>query len=55
MTSPPSPIQTTMVASKTTLDVGNNFGVKKIVVSEEFILKTLENLAAENSEVKVRF
>lgn len=43
-----------MVASETTLKVGSDFGVKKTVVSGEFILKTLEHLADENSEVKER-
>ena len=34
---PPSPAQTTMVTSETTLEVGNNSEVKKTVVYEEFI------------------
>lgn len=51
---PPSQDQTTMVASKTTLEVGNKSEVKKIVVYEELIFKTLKHLVAENSEVKER-
>lgn len=54
VTPPPSPVPTTMVTSKTTLEVGSNSKVKKIVVSEEFIFKNLEHLVAENSEVKER-
>lgn len=37
VTPPPSPAQTTMVAFETTLKVGNNSGLKKIMVSEELI------------------
>lgn len=54
MTPPPSSAHTTMVASETTFEVGNNFGLKKTMVSEEFILKTLEHLETENSEFKER-
>lgn len=51
MTPSPSPDQTSMVSYETTLEVGSNSGVKKNMVSEEFIL---EHLEAENFEVKER-
>lgn len=43
-----------MIAFETTLEVGNNSGVKKTVISKEFILKTLEHLTTEYYEVKER-
>lgn len=43
-----------MIASETTLEVGNDPGVKKNMVSEEFIFKTWEHLTVENSIVKER-
>lgn len=49
---PSSPVQTTLVASESTLKVGSVLGVKKIVISDEVIMKTLEHLEDENSEVK---
>lgn len=52
MTLPQSLVQTTLVASETTFEVGSVSEVKKTMVYEEYILKTLEHLAAENSEVK---
>lgn len=51
---PPSLVQTIMVTSETTLEVGSNPGVKKTLVLKEFILKTLEHLSVENYEVKER-
>lgn len=47
-----SPYQNTMVAYEITLEDGSNSGLKKTVVYEEFILKSLEHLEAKNSEVK---
>lgn len=43
-----------MVAYEISLEVGSNYGLKKTVATEEFILKILEHLKAENSEVKKR-
>lgn len=51
---PFSPDHTTLVAYETTLEAGSDFGVKKAVIPDEVIMKTLEHLAAENSEVKER-
>lgn len=51
---PSSPPQTTLVSSETTLEVRSDFGVKKTVVFDEVIMKTLEYLVAENSDVKER-
>lgn len=51
--SPPSSNHTTLVSSETTLEAGSVFGVKKTVIYEEIIMKDLEDLKAENYEVKV--
>lgn len=54
MTPPPSPVQDPLVISEPTLKVRSVSGEKKTSISEEFILKALERLSAENSEVKER-
>lgn len=50
----PSSDQMTLVASGTTLEAGGFYGAKKTVISEEIILKTLEDLKAENFVVVER-
>lgn len=47
-----SPVQSPLVIFEPTLEVGSVFGEKKTSNSEEFILKALERLPVENSEVK---
>lgn len=54
VTPPPSLDQNTMVAYEISLEVGNKSRLKKIVVTEEFIWKTLEHMTDGNSEVKER-
>lgn len=44
VTSPPSPVHAPLVTSEPTLEVGSVFGAKKILNSEELILKALERL-----------
>lgn len=51
---PPSSVQPTLVASETTLIARSGYGVKKTVISDEVIMKTLEHLEDENYEVKER-
>lgn len=51
---PPSPAQTTLVASDITLEYRSISGVKKTGISDEVIMNTLEHLEAENFEVKER-
>lgn len=54
MTPPSSPIQDPLVIFEPTIEVGSVSGEKKTSNSEEFILKALERLSVENSEVKER-
>lgn len=54
MIPPPSPAQITLVSSETTLVVGSISGVKKTVIFDELIMKTLEHLGDENYEPKER-
>lgn len=51
---PPSSEHKTLVSSETTLEDGSVLGVKKTVIFEEIIMKTLEDLKAENIKVKER-
>lgn len=48
----PSSVQAPLVISEPTIEVGSISGEKKTSNYEEFILKTLERLSIENSEVK---
>lgn len=50
----PSHVQTTLVASESTLEVGSISGVKKTMIYDEVIMKTFEHLEVENYEVKER-
>ena len=52
VTPPPSPAQTNLVASETSLEVGINSGLKNTMVKKKFILKILDHLKARNYEVK---
>lgn len=51
---PPQPEQMTLDTYEKTLEVASSSGVKKSLVFEENILKTLEALKAENSAVRER-
>lgn len=54
MIPPPSPDQTTLVTCEMTHEAISVFGVKKTMIYEEIIMKTLEELKYENYVVKKR-
>lgn len=52
VTSPPSPVQSPLVASEPYLEVASVSGAKKTMVTDEFIMENFERLMVPNSEVK---